>query len=671
MPSFLPLLDRADDQLLSALARIGPIILPALQSISLPEHPTSRYILADHDTSLDLSEIIRWLDEGAEKVVVPLAWAKEIIGTIPSERLLLLIDVGNVSAVSDTVRNAVSGVILKSTSIDPDLVAELSQFFVNIPIHVLSTSSAPPSQSTIRQLNGFGASVVLPTSQLTISASSSNQLNVGDTFTMSLISDRPDGLFPTVVSSYLQGGRSLGLVYSSRESIRESIFTGKGVYQSRKHGLWRKGETSGATQDVIRIHVDCDSDALEFSVVQHGSGFCHLGRLSCFGEISGLASLESTLQSRLLSAPEGSYTRRLFDDEELLRSKIMEEADELCRADNHTDIAFEAADLLYFALTRCVAAGVTVADIEHSLDQKAKKITRRAGNAKHQWSSTQSKTPAPLAKIAPSAPPDNPNSSIRMHTFDLSSISPEQRSQLLHRPVLKSDEMISKVKPIVEDVRLRGDAALLEFTAKFDKAQLTSTIIRPPYSAELMDLLPDVREAIDKAYSNIRKFHEAQAEKAPLVVETMPGVVCSRFSRPIARVGLYVPGGTAVLPSTALMLGIPAQVAGCNEIVLATPPRSDGSISPEVMYVAKLVGASTVLKAGGAQAVSAMAYGTQSVPKVDKIFGPGNQWVTAAKMLVQSDMDALVSIDMPAGPSEVLVSTVLSLPDQISEHIDR
>ena len=671
MPSFLPLLDRADDQLLSALARIGPIILPALQSISLPEHPTSRYILADHDSSLDLSEIIRWLDEGAEKVVVPLAWAKEIIGTIPSERLLLLIDVGNVSAVSDTVRNAVSGVILKSTSIDPDLVAELSQFFVNIPIHVLSTSSTPPSQSTIRQLNGFGASVVLPTSQLTISASSSNQLNVGDTFTMSLISDRPDGLFPTVISSYLQGGRSLGLVYSSRESIRKSIFTGKGVYQSRKHGLWRKGETSGATQDVIRIHVDCDSDALEFSVVQHGSGFCHLGRLSCFGEISGLASLESTLQSRLLSAPEGSYTRRLFDDEELLRSKIMEEADELCRADNHTDIAFEAADLLYFALTRCVAAGVTVADIEHSLDQKAKKITRRAGNAKHQWSSTQSKTPAPLAKIAPSAPPENSDSSIRMHTFDLSSISPEQRSQLLRRPVLKSDEMISKVKPIVEDVRLRGDAALLEFTAKFDKAQLTSTIIRPPYSAELMDLLPDVREAIDKAYSNIRKFHEAQAEKAPLVVETMPGVVCSRFSRPIARVGLYVPGGTAVLPSTALMLGIPAQVAGCNEIVLATPPRSDGSISPEVMYVAKLVGASTVLKAGGAQAVSAMAYGTQSVPKVDKIFGPGNQWVTAAKMLVQSDMDALVSIDMPAGPSEVLVSTVLSLPDQISKHIDR
>jgi phosphoribosyl-ATP pyrophosphohydrolase/phosphoribosyl-AMP cyclohydrolase/histidinol dehydrogenase len=136
----------------------------------------------------------------------------------------------------------------------------------------------------------------------------------------------------------------------------------------------------------------------------------------------------------------------------------------------------------------------------------------------------------------------------------------------------------------------------------------------------------------------------------------MPGVVCSRFARPIARVGLYIPGGTAILPSTALMLGIPAQVAGCQTIVFATPPRPDGSISPEVIYVAHLVGASAIVTAGGAQAIAAMAYGTETVPKVDKIFGPGNQWVTAAKMLLQNDTDALISIDMPAGPSEVLVS---------------
>ena len=135
----------------------------------------------------------------------------------------------------------------------------------------------------------------------------------------------------------------------------------------------------------------------------------------------------------------------------------------------------------------------------------------------------------------------------------------------------------------------------------------------------------------------------------------MPGVVCTRFPRAIESVGLYVPGGSAVLPSTSLMLGVPAQVAGCKTIVLATPPRSDGSIAPEVLYVADKIQATCIVCAGGAQAVGAMAYGTQSVPKVDKIVGPGNQYVTAAKMLVQNEVDALVSIDMPAGPSEVLV----------------
>lgn len=243
-----------------------------------------------------------------------------------------------------------------------------------------------------------------------------------------------------------------------------------------------------------------------------------------------------------------------------------------------------------------------------------------------------------------------------MRSFQLSSVSSADRILLLRRPVLKSDEMIAKVRPIVDEVRKRGDAALIDLTAKYDKAQLTSTVIRPPFSPESTALEPAIKDAIDVAYRNVYTFHAAQVDQAPLRVETMAGVVCSRFARPIARVGLYVPGGTAVLPSTALMLGIPAQVAGCKEIVIATPPRPDGSIGPEVMYVAQLVGASAILKAGGAQAVAAMAYGTETVPKVDKIFGPGNQWVTAAKMLVQNDTDALVAIDMPAGPSEVLVS---------------
>jgi histidinol dehydrogenase len=162
-----------------------------------------------------------------------------------------------------------------------------------------------------------------------------------------------------------------------------------------------------------------------------------------------------------------------------------------------------------------------------------------------------------------------------------------------------------------------------------------------------------VAAAFDTAYANIAAFHKAQ-QTAPIEVETMAGVRCRRESRPIGAVGLYVPGGTAVLPSSALMLAVPAAIAGCRTIVLATPPRPDGSVTPEVLYCARKAGVTHVLKAGGAQAVAAMAWGTASCPKVDKILGPGNQYVTAAKMLLQNS-EAMVAIDMPAGPSEVLV----------------
>jgi phosphoribosyl-ATP pyrophosphohydrolase / phosphoribosyl-AMP cyclohydrolase / histidinol dehydrogenase len=669
MSTLVPLLQTQDPELLTVLSRIGPVILkPSLISTVSSDLPY--YVLADHEASPGLDQLISWLDHGAEKIIVPMSWAQELISVIPPERLLLLLDLnnGNFNAISDRIRGAVSGIVLKTPSLDFDLIDSFSHFFAGQEVHIYPTNGAVPSIPAIRTLAGSGTKLILPQSNLTLASSSNTQISVTDAFIATLTTDRPDGLFATVVSSYPQGGRSLGLVYSSAASIRESILTGKGVYHSRKHGLWRKGETSGDTQTLVRVRVDCDSDALEFSVVQHGDGFCHLKRPSCFGKLNGLAALESTLQLRLREAPEGSYTKRLFDDRDLLGSKIMEEAEELCQAQTKDEIAFEAADLIYFALTRCVASGVTIADIERSLDRKARKISRRAGDAKPKWKKDGAiednkaatalpvsvKSPAPIPILKDSEP-------IRMRTHDLTAVSTTEYVQLLRRPVLKSDEMIQKVKPIVDTVRQKGDAALLEFAAKFDKATLTSTIVRPPFAPEMMDIPGDVRDAIDVAYRNIRSFHEAQLDKAPLVVETMPGVVCTRFARPIARVGLYVPGGTAVLPSTALMLGVPAQVAGCQEIVLATPPRPDGSISPEVMYVAHLVGASAVLKAGGGQAVAAMAYGTETVPKVDKIFGPGNQWVTAAKMLVQNDTDALVSIDMPAGPSEVLVGVRMNI----------
>ncbi|XP_074580128.1 histidinol dehydrogenase, chloroplastic isoform X1 [Curcuma longa] len=239
-----------------------------------------------------------------------------------------------------------------------------------------------------------------------------------------------------------------------------------------------------------------------------------------------------------------------------------------------------------------------------------------------------------------------------MKSYKLSDLTHNEVKSLKARPRIDFSSIFSIVDPIVDDVRCRGDASVIDYTARFDKVVLDKVV-------ELVSDLPDpeldpaVREAFDVAYNNIYAFHAAQRipEKE---IENMKGVRCKRIARCIASVGLYVPGGTAVLPSTALMLSVPAQIAGCKTIVLATPPGRDGSICKEVLYCAKKAGVTHILKAGGAQAISAMAWGTSSCPKVEKIFGPGNQYVTAAKMILQNS-EAMVSIDMPAGPSEVLV----------------
>ncbi|KAM7263554.1 hypothetical protein ACFE04_001237 [Oxalis oulophora] len=239
-----------------------------------------------------------------------------------------------------------------------------------------------------------------------------------------------------------------------------------------------------------------------------------------------------------------------------------------------------------------------------------------------------------------------------MKSYSLSELTPIQVDALKSRPRIDFTSIFSIVQPIVDDVRTRGDSAVTDYTVKFDKVKLDKVV-------ENISDIPDpeldapIKEAFDVAYDNIYAFHLAQ-KTTEKVVENMKGVKCKRVARSIGSVGLYVPGGTAVLPSTALMLSIPAQIAGCKTVVLATPPSQDGSICKEVLYCAKKAGVTHILKAGGAQAISAMAWGTESCPKVEKIFGPGNQYVTAAKMILQNS-EAMVSIDMPAGPSEVLV----------------
>ncbi|KAL5578122.1 hypothetical protein UlMin_019821 [Ulmus minor] len=239
-----------------------------------------------------------------------------------------------------------------------------------------------------------------------------------------------------------------------------------------------------------------------------------------------------------------------------------------------------------------------------------------------------------------------------MKSYKLSELNSSEVESLKSRPRIDFSSIFSTVNPIVDDVRKRGDEAVKEYTAKFDKVELDKTVVNV---SDLPDpeLDANIKEAFDVAYDNIYAFHFAQ-KTAERSVENMKGVKCKRVARSISSVGLYVPGGTAVLPSTALMLAVPAKIAGCKTIVLATPPSEGGGICKEVLYCAKKAGVTHILKAGGAQAVSAMAWGTESCPKAEKIFGPGNQYVTAAKMILQNS-EAMVSIDMPAGPSEVLV----------------
>ena len=238
-----------------------------------------------------------------------------------------------------------------------------------------------------------------------------------------------------------------------------------------------------------------------------------------------------------------------------------------------------------------------------------------------------------------------------MKIYSFNKLTKSELQQLCSRSIADDDLIKTSVQQIIETVKTNGDTALLSYAEKFDKIKLSSLFIGKEELAEIAKAIPPTaKSAIDIAYQNIHTFHSAQVH-IEAKVETMPGVVCWRENRAIERVGLYVPGGTAVLPSTFLMLGVPAKIAGCKEIIVCSPPQPDGKVNCYVAYVATLLGIEKVFLAGGAQAIAAMAYGTPTIPQVYKIFGPGNRYVTEAKKQLQNT----VAIDMPAGPSEVLV----------------
>ena len=343
--------------------------------------------IRDYDTAM------RWLDRGATGIVLGTAATPELLSRLPRERVVAALDARDGEVVVEgwrtrtgrdvvecmaELREFVGGFLvtfveregrLGGTAMDrvEGLVAAAGDARVTIAGGVTTAAE-------IAELDRLGADAQVGM------ALYSGRLPLAEAIAAPLQSDRADGLWPTIVAD--EGGRALGLVYSDRESLRAAVDEQRGIYHSRRRGLWRKGESSGHTQELLRVDLDCDRDALRFTVRQKGAGFCHLETQTCWGEDGGFASLARTLAARVAEAPEGSYTARLFSDPALLAAKLREEAGELAEAEGRDEVTWEAADVLYFTLVAMARAGVELADVERELDRRARRVVRRPGDAK-------------------------------------------------------------------------------------------------------------------------------------------------------------------------------------------------------------------------------------------------------------------------------------------------
>ncbi|WBW72581.1 phosphoribosyl-AMP cyclohydrolase/phosphoribosyl- ATP pyrophosphohydrolase His7 [Schizosaccharomyces osmophilus] len=347
-------------------------------------------LIVDTTTGLSIEECVKILNAGALAILVDEEVLQELSDISPS-RLIFKTNTTDIKKIEELCKFAGSFQwIAKTQDYPPEFFEKASKL---IRKSVLPAGGnrmlylefpVKPSVETLASISLHSVVPVVTSEYLTVNSEAEpDKLHLSDMVMIDAKTDRKDGLYSTLVVNEL--GVALGLVYSSKESVAESLKTGTGVYQSRKRGLWYKGATSGAVQKLLRIDLDCDGDCLRFIVHQTGKGFCHLDTLHCFGHASGLPQLESVLTDRKENAPEGSYTARLFSDPKLLRAKIMEEAEELCDAKTKDEVTWEMADLLYFAITRCVGSGVTLEDISRHLDLKHRKVTRRKGDAKKAW----------------------------------------------------------------------------------------------------------------------------------------------------------------------------------------------------------------------------------------------------------------------------------------------
>lgn len=341
----------------------------------------------------DVESAIRWLDLGATKVVLGTAAVPDVLRHLPRERVVAALDAVDGEVVVEgwqkktgrgieermqELRPFVGGFLITMVEREgrlggADMERARALIAAARDCHVTIAGGVTTAEE-IAELDALGADAQVGM------ALYANKLPLADAIAAPLKSDRPDGLWPTVVTG--ENGDVLGLAYSNLESLTAAVESQTGVYHSRTRGLWHKGQSSGATQELLRIRLDCDRDALQFTVRQAGVGFCHKGTHSCFGPAQGLVSLAQRLQERLADAPEGSYTKRLFDEAALLDAKLREEAEEFVEASEKAEIVHEAADLVYFMLVKMTKHGIPLAQLESALDARALRVSRRPGHAK-------------------------------------------------------------------------------------------------------------------------------------------------------------------------------------------------------------------------------------------------------------------------------------------------
>lgn len=372
----------------------------------------------------DYEAAIRWLDAGAAKIILGTAAKPELLSRLPRERLIAAVDCFDGRVV---VKGWREGTGERASEVLRRLAPLVSGFLVTfveregrmVGLDIAQTKSVIEAAGSVRVTIAGGvanAEEIATLDRLGADAQVgmaiyTGRMSLADAIAAPLSSDRPDGLWPTVVVN--EHGVALGLAYSDLASLREAIRFRRGVYRSRTRGLWIKGESSGATQDLLRVDLDCDRDTLRFVVRQRPPGFCHNSTTTCWGESAGvgpgLPALERTLVARKHAAPDGSYTHRLFTNPDLLAAKIAEEAQELVEARDPDHVVAEAADLLYFTLAKLVSSGRSLSDVAAELDKRALKVTRRPGNAKPPASATPDRAPSPKGPSTTARSPESPS----------------------------------------------------------------------------------------------------------------------------------------------------------------------------------------------------------------------------------------------------------------------